>query len=238
MSDIQDRWALVADKTGVIHEYKIPLQELEESIALDAETHYVNESSAQVSIQMLLSPTVASEILISDLNFGRDSTNKDICSVFGKKISNCTVSRDAVEDIILSKYKINVKLENLNPLNKMGDGKFYLVEPFGEVWEEITNYLQNSDNGDLLTSGPETLNYNFTFSGGNIEKTIKPCTVTSQWYDISITENLKPDKISYNFILSKKQKWIPHEEANSAPFKLMLDAVDSCTRQLKKEIKF
>jgi hypothetical protein len=104
-------------------------------------------------------------------------------------------------------------------------------------WEGYINYRRQAQQADIYLGNPETYDYTFTLTGGQMEKAIPGCKVRSPWYDLDLDGKLEQGSLRYHYRLSQKKRWLTHAEVASDAFGKMIDEARACAEQVHQVVK-
>lgn len=236
LPDIQDRWVLVPDAQGRVREEQIPLERPETTLLLDKQVHYDKQGNGATQATVTFARLPLMHLSVADRQQGATATDQDICNNFGNEITDCVITRPATGFVVTDGYTVTARMNDRRALEKLANGYLYTDGSLKNHWDEQINYRRNGQQADLYLGNPETIDYRFTLSGGQMEKDVQGCKVSSPWYDLTLDGKRETGKLHYHYRLSQKKRWLTHDEIVSDAFGKMLDEVQACAGQVNQMV--
>ena len=237
LPDIQDRWALVIDPQGKVHQDHIPQEPPTLSMALKKFEHFNAQGEAQTTASIEMSQMTLMQLSVADTQSGISGTNQSLCNNFGKEISNCNITRDETGFVVPERYKVQAVLTNVRPLENLSGQHVYQPAFMAGRWGGLMNYRRTGQLADLYLADPETVNYEITLSGAKAGNDINACKVRSPWFDMDLSAKQVKNEYRYQYTLTQKHAWLSHDEIMSAPFEAMLNEARRCNDQMQQVVQ-
>ena len=134
-------------------------------------------------------------------------------------------------------YTVNASMNDQRALEKLANDYVYTDESLKGRWDGFINYRRHDQQADLYLGNPETYDYRFTLTGGQMEKAIPGCQVRSPWYDLDLDGKRTDNGLQYHYRLSQKIRWLTHGEVASEAFGKMIKEARACAEQVHQVVK-
>ncbi|MCP2053782.1 UNVERIFIED_ORG: transglutaminase-like putative cysteine protease [Pseudomonas fluorescens] len=237
MPDIQDRWVLVNDAQGQVREEQIPLERPETTLRLDKKVHFDKQGNGATQATITFSRLPLMQMSVADRQQGTTATDQNICGNFGNEISDCIITRPPTAFVVHDGYTVNASMNDQRALEKLANDYVYTDESLKGRWDGFINYRRHDQQADLYLGNPETYDYRFTLTGGQMEKAIPGCQVRSPWYDLDLDGKRTDNGLQYHYRLSQKIRWLTHGEVASEAFGKMIKEARACAEQVHQVVK-
>lgn len=202
------------------------------ALSLGLVSHCVN-----AALQPMTEAPLASDTELH-CHFNRDaSTDQNICAHFGNEISDCKITREPTAFVVHDGYTVRATLNDQRALEKLANDYVYTDESLKDRWDGFINYRRHGQQADLYLGNPETYEYSFTLTGGQMEKAVPGCQVHSLWYDLELEGKRTDDGLRYHYRLSQKTRWLSHSDVASEAFGKMIEDARACAEQVHQVVR-
>ena len=174
---------------------------------------------------------------MADRQQGTSATDSNLCANFGPEISDCQITRAPTAFVVHDGYTVSARMNDQRALEKLANDYVYTDESLKGHWDGFTNYRRTGQQADLYLGNPETTDYTIALSGGLMEKAIPGCQVRSPWYDLDLDGKRENGTLRYHYRLTRKARWLTHDEIVSPAFGQMIDQARACAEQVHQVVK-
>ncbi len=237
MRDLQDRWALIFDAQGLVRQENIAVPATALSEVVHNEEHFSKEGQSRIVSTVQLHGGLAIWFAQMEHAQGASSTLQNICDMFANVASNCTLERNKLGFVIPLSYTIKATLNDEQSLRRLHGAYVYSRPIYEQRWDSYLLYRRAGQRLAMYLGQPKTTSQIRTLKGGKIVARPRQCTVSSPWFDLSMTSTPVPGGLRFHYQEAQKVSWLNHTEINSPEFGHMLDKARACTDQLSLKVE-
>ncbi|AXE29718.1 cysteine protease [Chromobacterium phragmitis] len=236
MPDLQDRTSYRIGGDGQVREERIPPQPARQTSRSERVETLSRDGSARVAIRAEVSGWPLVQLAMQDRYQGAASTDQSLCHAVNKQARECKVSRAATGFLQPARYPVKMDSVDLRAVEKISG--LYLYDPgLQHDWDGFDSYLANGNLADVYLGDAEITEREVTLRGARAIQPPFSCQASSRWFDLSLRQQKTADGIRYQYRLTRKARWLSHDEIASPEFIRFNRQARACAIQARQIIK-
>ncbi|MGC0153039.1 DUF3857 domain-containing transglutaminase family protein [Chromobacterium vaccinii] len=236
MPDLQERIAYRIGADGQVRADNIPLQAPTVSSRVRRMETLRRDGSADIVSDSELSGWPLIELTMQDRYQGSSSSDQSICRGVGSQPLNCKVERAATGFLQPERYPVRIASQDARAVEKISG--LYLYDPQLESrWNDFDSYRGNDNQADVYLGDPEIQERTVTLKGAKAIQPPLSCHARSRWFDLDLSQRADAGGIRYQYRLSRKVRWLSHDDIVSQEFAELSRQARGCATQVRQILK-
>lgn len=236
MSDLQDRWAFIIGKDGVVSQTQVPMEPARTDLNIKRENALQADGAADVSADIELANSALIDTILQDRYQGISATDQSLCNRLSNQPEGCKVQRDKTSFMVPSVYPLRMSVRDPRMLEKIS-GLFLYDSHFKGVWDSFDNYKRNGNLADVYLGDASAMQSDVLLKGAKAIQPAFECKVSSPWYEVNAKQQQTPAGIRVQYRISNKVRWLSHAEINSPEFAKLIEDARACVSQVRQIVK-